>query len=113
MNWAKCPAHFTQLLVNAASSKTWINSCLACKNNNKKKSRKEGARDLPGQVVTLLVAFLKARGGGWRGWEEDPCCLCSTLQLEVLPTMLSLLGRKKGVGQDTAGTGGLAFLLPT
>jgi hypothetical protein len=29
-----------------------------------KKSRKEGARDLPGQVVTLLVAFLKARGGG-------------------------------------------------
>jgi hypothetical protein len=29
-----------------------------------KKSRKEGARDLLGQVVTLLVAFLKARGGG-------------------------------------------------
>jgi len=27
--------------------------------------------------------------------------------------MLSLLGRKKGVGQDTAGTGGLAFLLAT
>jgi len=29
-----------------------------------KKNRKEGARDLLGQVVTLLVVFLKARGGG-------------------------------------------------